>query len=164
MYTLSLCDCPFMHHLILLILFLLQLATILIHYIKVSSKIYFFPSRGLLSLSQIQKPGKILQNVLSPPTMEELICLTRLRLARGVVLQNNALPLFRGYGAEGYPFSDQKITHFASQDDEIRKHPSLKLLLVSPQRDYVINNKEEKVFTFLIASYNLIMTTFYIYS
>ncbi|KAL6559105.1 hypothetical protein OROHE_006474 [Orobanche hederae] len=64
---------------------------------------------------------------------------------RGVVLQNNALPLFQGYGAEGYPFSDERITHLASQDDEIRKRPSLKALLVSPQRDYVINNKEEKV-------------------
>lgn len=64
---------------------------------------------------------------------------------RGVVLQNNALPLFRGYGAEGYPFSDERISHLASQDDEIRKRPSLKALLVSPQRDYVINNKGEKV-------------------
>lgn len=62
-----------------------------------------------------------------------------------MVLQNNALPLFRGYGAEGYPFSDERISHLASQDDEIRKRPSLKALLVSPQRDYVINNKEEKV-------------------
>ncbi|KAL6532676.1 hypothetical protein OROHE_014098 [Orobanche hederae] len=64
----------------------------------------------------------------------------------GVVLQHDARPIFRIFGADAYPFSDERIECLIMEDDLLREpRLSLKALLASPERDYVINNKGHKV-------------------
>ncbi|KAL6499767.1 hypothetical protein OROGR_027677 [Orobanche gracilis] len=64
----------------------------------------------------------------------------------GVVLQHDARPIFRVLGADAYPFSDERIERLILEDDLFREpRLSLKALLASPERDYVINNKGHKV-------------------
>lgn len=61
----------------------------------------------------------------------------------GVVLKWCADDYFVEYGAEAYPFTDKRIVFLLSQDKDALKHPSITNLLTSPQRDYVINNKNQ---------------------
>lgn len=68
----------------------------------------------------------------------------------GKVLQYDAWNLFFDYGALGYPFSDERIEYLRQEDADIIKQPSLKKLLASPQRDYVISNKGDQVSFFFI--------------
>ncbi|XP_017248612.1 probable nucleoredoxin 1 isoform X2 [Daucus carota subsp. sativus] len=63
----------------------------------------------------------------------------------GEILQTNSCTIFETYGGQGYPFTDAKILSLKSQDDTIAKNPSLEALLASPERDYVISNKGDKV-------------------
>lgn len=63
----------------------------------------------------------------------------------GIVLQSNCSHLFGKYGGPGYPFSDEKIQLLESQDAAIVEQPSLKMLLASAERDYVISNRGDKV-------------------
>lgn len=64
---------------------------------------------------------------------------------RGLILQHDSMSLFQEYGAEGYPFSDQRIDTIISKDNVLGAHPSLRPLLASPERDYLINNKGHRV-------------------
>lgn len=67
----------------------------------------------------------------------------------GMVLQcHDAYYILELYGALGYPFSDERIKYLQSEDDAIAMQPSLQSLLASPQRDYVISNKGDKVILF----------------
>lgn len=69
--------------------------------------------------------------------------------ATGMVLQcHNAYYILELYGSLGYPFSDERIKFLQSEDDAIAMQPSLQSLLASPQRDYVISNKGDKVILF----------------
>lgn len=62
----------------------------------------------------------------------------------GVVLQYGADHLFSCYGAEAYPFSDQRIDFLISQDKAaLKNHPSITTLLTSPGRDYLINSENQ---------------------
>ncbi|KAL6583613.1 hypothetical protein OROMI_002902 [Orobanche minor] len=63
----------------------------------------------------------------------------------GKLLQHGDLSVFHRYGAPGYPFSDERINYLKSEDDRVARQPSLKELLASPQRDYLISNKGDKV-------------------
>lgn len=63
----------------------------------------------------------------------------------GMVLQSVGCDLFEKYGGLGYPFSDEWIQYLETQDAATAKNPSLKALLASPKRDYVISNKGDKV-------------------
>ncbi|KAL8114913.1 putative nucleoredoxin 1 [Apium graveolens] len=64
----------------------------------------------------------------------------------GMVLQcHDAYYILELYGALGYPFSDERINYLQSEDDAIAMQPSLKNLLASSQRDYVISNKGDKI-------------------
>lgn len=49
------------------------------------------------------------------------------------------------YGSPGYPFSDERLAFLDSEYKAVAKQPSLKTLLVSAERDYVISNRGEKV-------------------
>ncbi|XP_074324776.1 putative nucleoredoxin 1 [Apium graveolens] len=62
----------------------------------------------------------------------------------GKVLQTD-WEVFDIYGALGYPFSDERINILKAEDEAIAKQPSLKALLASPQRDYLISNDGEEV-------------------
>lgn len=53
--------------------------------------------------------------------------------------------MFDKYGALGYPFSDERINFLKAEDEAIAKKPSLKALLASPQRDYLISSDGEEV-------------------
>lgn len=63
----------------------------------------------------------------------------------GVILQFDAHPILKKFGPVGYPSTDERINHLKSEDDEAAKHPSLKALLATPQRDFLISNKGKKV-------------------
>lgn len=65
--------------------------------------------------------------------------------SNGMVLQQNAIYLIKNYGVLGFPFSDERIKVLDAEDDAAVQQPSLMTLLGSPQRDYVITNKGEKV-------------------
>ncbi|XP_017225251.1 probable nucleoredoxin 1 [Daucus carota subsp. sativus] len=64
----------------------------------------------------------------------------------GVVLHCDATPLFLRYGAAAFPFTSDRIQFLDSEDDVIKKQPpSVKELLASSERDFLINNKGEQV-------------------
>ncbi|KAL6579483.1 hypothetical protein OROMI_009699 [Orobanche minor] len=63
---------------------------------------------------------------------------------KGTVLQCDAFSHFH-YGPEAFPFADESLDRLLSQHDAILDNPSLEKLLVSPQRDYLINNKNVPV-------------------
>ncbi|KAL6579412.1 hypothetical protein OROMI_009628 [Orobanche minor] len=65
--------------------------------------------------------------------------------SRGVVLESDAASLFSRYGAAGYPFTKKRLECLNYEDDVARMSGSLKTLLTSPERDYVITNKREQV-------------------
>lgn len=49
------------------------------------------------------------------------------------------------YGVLGLPFSEERVKYLEAEADAIVKQPSLGALLASPQGDYVLSNKGEKV-------------------
>lgn len=53
--------------------------------------------------------------------------------------------LFYAYGAEGFPFTSNRIQDIKCQDEEALEKPSLNTLLASPSRDFVISNEGKKV-------------------
>ncbi|KAL6575568.1 hypothetical protein OROHE_000945 [Orobanche hederae] len=59
--------------------------------------------------------------------------------AKGMVLKCNECWLFGEYGTQGYPFTDERIKFLKF------KQPSLELLLGSPERNYLISNKGDRV-------------------
>lgn len=65
--------------------------------------------------------------------------------SNGMVLQRHAVYSIQDYGVMGFPFSDERIKVLNAEDDAAIQQPSLITLLGSPQRDYVITNKGEKV-------------------
>lgn len=65
--------------------------------------------------------------------------------SKGMVLFDGTFNVFGIYGTEGYPFSKEKIELLCSEDDVATKQPSLKTLLGSSIRDYVISNTGDKV-------------------
>ncbi|KAL6561993.1 hypothetical protein OROGR_003000 [Orobanche gracilis] len=63
-----------------------------------------------------------------------------------VVLQyRDSVKIIELYGALGYPFSDERIEYLESEFNAAAAQPSLKTIMASPQRDYVISNTGEKV-------------------
>lgn len=65
--------------------------------------------------------------------------------SEGLVLFHGTFNVFGIYGTQGYPFSKEKIELLCSEDDAAVKQPSLKTLLGSSIRDYVISNTGDKV-------------------
>lgn len=64
---------------------------------------------------------------------------------KGMVLNCKKCWLFERYGTQGYPFTDERINFLDSEDDAAIKQPTLDLLLGSPERDYLITNKGDRV-------------------
>lgn len=66
--------------------------------------------------------------------------------ASGKVLNEQGIEAVREYGAEGYPFTPEKINRLREEEEEAaKKEQSLPRLLVSPSRDYLISNDGSKV-------------------
>ncbi|XP_017219564.1 probable nucleoredoxin 1 isoform X1 [Daucus carota subsp. sativus] len=63
----------------------------------------------------------------------------------GMVLDTSPRNLFQTYGSEAYPFSDERISFLKDRDKTAFSQPSLKALLGSSERDFVISNKGYKV-------------------
>ncbi|KAL6526329.1 hypothetical protein OROMI_029969 [Orobanche minor] len=63
----------------------------------------------------------------------------------GMVLQCSSWDIFDYYGALGYPFSDKRLKFLRTEEFIASPQPSLKALLGSPPRNYVISNNGDKV-------------------
>ncbi|KAG8383174.1 hypothetical protein BUALT_Bualt05G0157200 [Buddleja alternifolia] len=63
----------------------------------------------------------------------------------GKILTDEGVVVIREYGAEGYPFSPERIQKLKEQEEEAKRNQSLKSLLVSQSRDYVITSDGKKV-------------------
>ncbi|KAF8408256.1 hypothetical protein HHK36_007405 [Tetracentron sinense] len=65
--------------------------------------------------------------------------------ADGKVLTDNGVGIIREYGAEGYPFTPERIQEMKDQEAAARREQSLKSILVSPSRDFLISNDGKQV-------------------
>lgn len=64
------------------------------------------------------------------------------------------------FGAEGYPFTVDKITQLLNQEAVARMNESLRSIMVSSSRDFVITSKGEKVSSYHFAQHCSFKTCF----
>ncbi|KAG9130872.1 hypothetical protein Leryth_023630 [Lithospermum erythrorhizon] len=58
----------------------------------------------------------------------------------GAVLTDSGVEIIREYGAEGYPFSRDRINELKEQEDAAKRAQTLCSILVSPSRNYVLSS------------------------
>ncbi|KAF3431260.1 hypothetical protein FNV43_RR25990 [Rhamnella rubrinervis] len=58
----------------------------------------------------------------------------------GKTLRSNAVELIEDYGSEGYPFTSERLTQVAEDERAKREAQTLECLLVSGDRDFVMEN------------------------
>lgn len=63
----------------------------------------------------------------------------------GKVLRDDGVKIIREYGAEGYPFSLERTKTLKDQEEVARREQSLKSILISGSRDYVVSPDRKKV-------------------
>ncbi|XP_050119098.1 probable nucleoredoxin 1 [Malus sylvestris] len=63
----------------------------------------------------------------------------------GKVLSDDGVEILQEYGVDSYPFTQEKIKELKDQEEAARREQSLKKILVSRSRDFVISNNGEKV-------------------
>lgn len=63
----------------------------------------------------------------------------------GKVVSDNGVEIIREYGIEAYPFTQEKIKDLKDQEEAARKNQSLRSILVSHSRDFVISSDGKKV-------------------
>ncbi|XP_042399841.1 probable nucleoredoxin 1-2 [Zingiber officinale] len=63
----------------------------------------------------------------------------------GKVLNREGVKAVKGYGAEGYPFTVEKISKLREEAENAKKVQTLRSVLVSSYRDYLIANDRSKV-------------------
>lgn len=63
----------------------------------------------------------------------------------GKVLTGEGVEIIGEYGADGYPFTLERVKEIKEQEEEARRNQSLKSLLVSNLRDFVISTDGKKV-------------------
>ncbi|KAM7250945.1 hypothetical protein ACFE04_022828 [Oxalis oulophora] len=63
----------------------------------------------------------------------------------GKVVTEDGVEIIKLYGVEGYPFTKEKIKEIKDEELEARKNQSLKSILVSKTRDFVISSGGEQV-------------------
>ena len=63
----------------------------------------------------------------------------------GNVVTEDGVDVIREYGVEGYPFTSARIQELRDQEEEARRNQSVRSLLVSPSRDFVISSDGKKV-------------------
>ncbi|XP_060669059.1 probable nucleoredoxin 1 [Ziziphus jujuba] len=63
----------------------------------------------------------------------------------GNVLTDSGVEIIGEYGAEGYPFTVERIKELKDQEDAAKQGQSLRSILVSPSRDFVISPNGNKV-------------------
>ncbi|KVH95556.1 C1-like protein [Cynara cardunculus var. scolymus] len=62
----------------------------------------------------------------------------------GKVLSDRGVMLVSEYGAEGYPFTPERVKEIKEQEEEARRNQSLRSILESPSRDFVITANGNK--------------------
>ncbi|WJZ80820.1 hypothetical protein VitviT2T_000705 [Vitis vinifera] len=63
----------------------------------------------------------------------------------GKVLSSEGVEIIKDYGVEGYPFTAEKIKELKEKEETAKKEQSLRSILVSQSRDYVISADGRKV-------------------
>ena len=63
----------------------------------------------------------------------------------GKVVTEDGTEVIREYGTEAYPFTSEKIEELKEQEEEARRNQSLRSILVSGARDFVISSNGNKV-------------------
>ncbi|XP_042399845.1 probable nucleoredoxin 1-2 isoform X2 [Zingiber officinale] len=63
----------------------------------------------------------------------------------GKVLNREGVQAIRGYGTEAYPFTVEKISKLREEVENAKKDQTLRSILVSSSRDYLITNDRSKV-------------------
>lgn len=63
----------------------------------------------------------------------------------GNLSTDSGVDIVREYGADAYPFTPYKIPQLVSQDLVARRNQSLRSIMVSSSRDFVISSKQHKV-------------------
>lgn len=63
----------------------------------------------------------------------------------GKVLTDSGVHIIREYGVNGYPFTKEKINELKELEEKARREQTLRSLLVSPSRDFVISSADNKV-------------------
>lgn len=66
--------------------------------------------------------------------------------ADGTVSCDDGIRLIKEYGTEAYPFTVQKINELTEQEERAKREQSLKSLLVTDSRDFVISSDGKKVY------------------
>nr|GEX88054.1 probable nucleoredoxin 1 [Tanacetum cinerariifolium] len=64
----------------------------------------------------------------------------------GKVSTDSGVMIIGEYGSEGYPFTPERVKEIKDQEEEARKNQSLRTILESPSRNYVITANGDKVF------------------
>ncbi|KAH7570291.1 hypothetical protein ACOSP7_018341 [Xanthoceras sorbifolium] len=63
----------------------------------------------------------------------------------GKVSSDSGVELIREYGTEGYPFTTEKINKLKEQEERAKREQSLKSVLVTRSRDFVVSSDGKKV-------------------
>lgn len=63
----------------------------------------------------------------------------------GKVATEDGTDIIREYGVEAYPFTSARIQELTDREEEARRNQSLRSLLISPSRDFVISSHGNKV-------------------
>lgn len=74
----------------------------------------------------------------------------------GKVLTSNGVQVVRDHGPEGYPFTAERIQELEQEQEAAKKNQTLRSLLVSPSRDFVITKDKNKVILATVTSYFII--------
>jgi nucleoredoxin len=63
----------------------------------------------------------------------------------GRFISNEAAELVIEYGSRAYPFTLERIKEIKYEEETMKRNQTLRSLLVSPERDYVLSSKGNKV-------------------
>ncbi|XP_073010070.1 LOW QUALITY PROTEIN: probable nucleoredoxin 1 [Typha latifolia] len=63
----------------------------------------------------------------------------------GMVVTDDAVEFVSNYGSEGYPFTPEKIASLKEEEEAAKKNQTLRSVLTSPSREFVVSNAGKKV-------------------
>lgn len=66
----------------------------------------------------------------------------------GKVSCDQGVKIVRDYGADGYPFTAERVDYFRQEEENAKKNQTLSSILVSSSRDYLISKDGTKVNVF----------------
>lgn len=64
---------------------------------------------------------------------------------RGKLVNENGVGVIRSYGADAYPFTPEKMNEIKEEEERARREQTLRSVLVTPSRDFVISPDGNKV-------------------